>query len=43
MTRPLSILVVDDDKDNAQSLGELFEMEDHQVTIAHSGQEAIDA
>ncbi len=43
MSRALSILVVDDDKDNAHSLGELFEMENHVVTIAHSGQEAIDA
>jgi DNA-binding response OmpR family regulator len=43
MTQSLSILVVDDDKDNAHSLGELFEMENHRVTIAHSGQEAIDA
>lgn len=43
MNKPLSILVVDDDKDNAHSLGELFEMENHRVTIAHSGQEAIDA
>lgn len=43
MSHSLSILVVDDDKDNAHSLGELFEMENHRVTIAHSGQEAIDA
>jgi two-component system, NtrC family, response regulator HydG len=41
--KSLSILVVDDDKDNAHSLGELFQMENHCVTIAHSGQEAIDA
>ena len=27
MARPLRILVVDDDVDNAQSLGELFEMD----------------
>lgn len=43
MQQSLSILVVDDDRDNAHSLGELFEMESHHVTIAHSGQEAIDA
>jgi two-component system, NtrC family, response regulator HydG len=43
MSKSLSILVVDDDKDNAHSLGELFEMENHHVKIAHSGQEAIDA
>jgi two-component system, NtrC family, response regulator HydG len=43
MTKSLSILVVDDDKDNAHSLSELFEMESHRVTVAYSGQEAIDA
>jgi two-component system, NtrC family, response regulator HydG len=40
---PLSILVVDDDMDNASSLGELFEMEGHTVSVVHSGQAAIDA
>jgi two-component system, NtrC family, response regulator HydG len=39
----LSILVVDDDKDNAASLGELFEYEGHRVHVVHSGKEAIDA
>lgn len=43
MARPLRILVVDDDVDNAQSLGELFEMEGHHVTVAHSGEAAIAA
>jgi two-component system, NtrC family, response regulator HydG len=43
MTKALSILIVDDDKDNAHSLGELFEMENHRVAIAYSGQDAIDA
>ena len=43
MARPLRILVVDDDVDNAQSLGELFEMEGHHVTVAHSGEDAIAA
>jgi two-component system, NtrC family, response regulator HydG len=43
MMKSLSILIVDDDKDNAHSLGELFEMDQHQVTIAYSGQDAIDA
>lgn len=43
MTRLLNILVVDDDIDNAQSLGELFEMEGHAVSVVHSGQAAIDA
>ena len=43
MTKPLRILVVDDDEDNANSLGELFEMEGHQVLVAHSGEAAVAA
>lgn len=43
MAKTLRILVVDDDVDNAQSLGELFEMEGHEVTVAHSGEAAIAA
>jgi two-component system, NtrC family, response regulator HydG len=43
MTNNLSILVVDDDVDNAESLGELFEMEGHNVSVVHSGQAAIDS
>jgi two-component system, NtrC family, response regulator HydG len=43
MTKELSILIVDDDQDNAASLGELFEIEGHQVSVVHSGQAAIDA
>lgn len=43
MMKSLSILVVDDDQDNAHSLAELFEIEGHQVTVAHTGQAAIDA
>jgi two-component system, NtrC family, response regulator HydG len=39
---PLSILVVDDDVDNALSLGELFELEGHSVSIVHSGRDAIE-
>ena len=43
MGRTLSILVVDDDEDNALSLGELFEMEGHLVKVVHSGEAAIAA
>jgi two-component system, NtrC family, response regulator HydG len=39
--QPLNILVVDDDVDNATSLGELLEMEGHQVHVVHSGEEAV--
>ena len=38
----LKILVVDDDRDNADSLAELFELEGHDVATAYNGQEAID-
>ena len=43
MKNSLNILVVDDDKDNAASLGELFEMEGHCVRVVHSGREAVAA
>ena len=43
MTRTFRILVVDDDEDNACSLGELFELEGHSVTVVHSGDDAIAA
>jgi len=43
MARELSILVVDDDVDNAMSLSELFELEGHRVHTVFSGQEAINA
>lgn len=41
--RELHILVVDDDEDNAQSLGELFELEGHRATVVHNGHDAIEA
>jgi two-component system, NtrC family, response regulator HydG len=41
MIQPLKILVVDDDVDNACSLGELLEMEGHDVKIVHTGEDAI--
>lgn len=43
MSHGLNILVVDDDRDNADSLAELFEIEGHTVQVAYSGQAAIDA
>ena len=43
MMKALTILVVDDDIDNAHSLGELFEMEGHNVKVVHSGEAAIAA
>lgn len=39
--RKLNILVVDDDRDNANSLGELFEYEGHATQVVYSGKEAI--
>ena len=43
MARTLSILVLDDNTDNADSLAELLSLDDHKVQVAYSGQEAIDA
>ena len=43
MKSPLRILVVDDDIDNAHSLGELFELEGHKPLVVHSGEDAIAA
>lgn len=43
MTRPLNILVLDDDMENADSLAELFAMDDHRVIVAYDGQQAIEA
>ena len=43
MSEPLRILVVDDDRDAAESLAELFELEGHDVIVAHSGEAAIEA
>lgn len=43
MAGPLKILVVDDDQDNAKSLGELFELEGHDVSVVHSGEAAVAA
>lgn len=43
MTRPLNILVLDDDSENADSLAELFAMENHRVIVAYNGEQAIEA
>jgi DNA-binding NtrC family response regulator len=43
MTRKLNILVVDDDAANAESLAELFAMDNHRVIVAYDGQQAIEA
>lgn len=43
MTRSLNILVLDDDAENANSLAELFELDDHKVIVAYNGQQAIEA
>ncbi len=41
--RALDILVVDDDRDLAEAIGEALEMAGHNTTLAGSGTEAIDA
>jgi CheY-like chemotaxis protein len=41
MVMKLSILVVDDDRDNADSLVELFEMEGHRVPLPVSASKQL--
>lgn len=43
MAHAKQILVVDDDTDAADSLAELFEMDDHDVTVVYNGENAIAA
>ena len=43
MSRSLNILVVDDDVENAESLAELFALDNHKVIVAYDGQQAIEA
>ena len=43
MTNSLRILIVDDDVDNANSLGELFELEGHRPLVVYDGESAIAA
>lgn len=40
--RPLDILIVDDDRDLAEAIGDVLEMVGHRPTIAYSGTEAIE-
>ncbi|SEL19339.1 PAS domain S-box-containing protein [Roseateles sp. YR242] len=40
---PLSILVADDNRDAAESLGHLLRLQGHKVVLAFDGQEALDA
>ncbi|MCK4866553.1 MAG: response regulator [Alphaproteobacteria bacterium] len=40
--KPLDILIVDDDRDLADAIGEALEMVGHRPTIAYSGTEAIE-
>lgn len=39
--KPMRILVVDDDKDFTESMGELIELEGHQPVLAYNGVEAL--
>lgn len=43
MPLSLTILVVDDDRDNADSMAELFVLEGHRAEVAYSGLEALEA
>lgn len=43
MTKPLNILVLDDDEANADALAELFSMDNHRVIVAYNGEQAIEA
>ena len=42
MSKPLKILVLDDHVDVASSLGEILELDGHEVTLAHNGPSAIE-
>ncbi len=39
---PLKVFIVDDDKDVAEGLADVLEMSGHEVTLAHSGADAIE-
>jgi putative two-component system response regulator len=40
--RPATVLVVDDTVDNLRVLGEILELDGHEVRVATSGQQALD-
>ena len=41
-TRPLRILIADDNRDSAESLGMLLELSGHEVYLAHDGRSALE-
>lgn len=43
MAKPLKILVLDDHVDVAASLGEILELDGHEVTLVHYGPSAVEA
>jgi CheY-like chemotaxis protein len=42
-SRPVRVLLADDDRDSAATLGALLELEGYEVRAVHGGQEALDA
>jgi PAS domain S-box-containing protein len=40
-TRPLSVLIADDNRDSAESLGLLLELSGHEIHLAHDGLQAL--
>jgi PAS domain S-box-containing protein len=40
-TRPLRVLIADDNRDSAESLGMLLEMSGHEIHLAHDGPQAL--
>jgi two-component system, NtrC family, response regulator HydG len=40
--RPAKVMIVDDDRDLAESLAEMLELQGHTVQVASNGQEAVD-
>src|SRR5262249_58252718 len=40
--RPAKVMIVDDDRDLAESLAEMLELQGHTVQVASNGQEAVE-